>query len=162
MKKQTKRIFVTLSGIILSISILTSPVNGAANQPYMVAAKKDLNNAKNALKRATADKGGHRERAIQLVNDAITQVESGIAYDKQNPNNRPRRNNFSFDGSELMISSGSYDQPNMQIAKQHLEQALANLERATADKGGYRVNAMQLIRDAIQEVNKGIEYDRKN
>ena len=61
-----------------------------------------------------------------------------------------------------MTSAGEVDQPNMQIAKDHLEKALANLERATADKGGYRVNAMQLVRDAIAEVQRGIEYDRNN
>lgn len=161
MKKNFYNVFVL--SLVFVLSILTLPVQagGAANQPYMEAAKKDLNNAKNALKRATADKGGHRERAIELINNAITQVDKGIDYDKQNPNNRPRRN-FSFDGNELMILFASYDQPNMQIAKGYLEKALANLERATADKGGYRVNAMQIVREAIQEVNKGIEYDRNN
>ena len=61
-----------------------------------------------------------------------------------------------------MFSISAADQPNMQIAKQHLEKALANLERATADKGGYRANAMQIVREAIAEVQRGIEYDRRN
>jgi hypothetical protein len=157
---KTNHKLVSLLAVIISLSVFVMP-SSAFNQPYMVAAKKDLNNAKNALKRATADKGGHRERAVDLVNRAIDQVEKGIAYDKQNPNNRPRRN-FSFDENERMFSVSMTDQPNMQIAKEHLEKALANLERATADKGGYRVNALQLVREAIAEVQRGIEYDRRN
>lgn len=159
-----KSLYILVLSLVVFSSVLSLPVQVtcAANQPFMEAAKKDLNNARNALKKATADKGGHRQRALELVNDAITQVDKGITYNKQNPTNRPRRNNFSFGGNEQMFSLASYDQPNMQLAKGHLEKALANLERATADKGGHRVNAMQLIRDAIQEVNRGIEYDRNN
>jgi|GEM_PF-248803 len=154
------RIFLNLLAVVLSLSVFVLPIS-ALDQPYMKAAKKDLNQAKNVLRRATPDKGGHRERAIDLVNNAISQVEKGIAYDKKNPNDRPRRN-FSFDRNELEISMSAADQSNMKIAKQHLEQALANLERATADKGGHRTNAIQLVRDAIEQVNKGIEYDRNN
>ena len=33
------------------------------------------------LELASHNKGGHRERAIQLVNQAIAEVEQGIQYD---------------------------------------------------------------------------------
>jgi predicted metal-dependent hydrolase len=138
--------------IALTLCILALGAPARADQPYMVAARKDLNKAQNALERATDDKGGHRKRAIGLVGNAIRAVNDGIEYDKKNPNNRPRKRN----------DLAAPDQPNMQLARQHLQSALANLERATADKGGYRVKALQLVRDAIQEVNKGIEYDRRN
>jgi hypothetical protein len=131
----------------------------ALDQPFMKAAKNDLNKAYNSLKRATPDKGGHRENAMSLVNRAITAVNNGIEYDKRNPNNRPRRNDANpFENEFAPVS----DQPNMQQAKAHLQNALNNLEKATADKGGYRVEAMRLVREAIAETQKGIEYDRRN
>jgi hypothetical protein len=37
-----------------------------------------LNNAKDNLNRATADKGGHRVKALGYVNDAIGEVKKGI------------------------------------------------------------------------------------
>jgi hypothetical protein len=49
-----------------------------AQQPHMTNALKALNNARNQLQIAEADKAGHREKAIQLVSEAIEQVEKGI------------------------------------------------------------------------------------
>ena len=50
-----------------------------ANQPHMESALGDLQAAKGELQIAMADKGGHRVAAIGLVNQAITQVQAGIA-----------------------------------------------------------------------------------
>ena len=47
-------------------------------QPHMRAALTALQNAANQLKQAEPDKAGHREKAIQLVNEAIGQVQEGI------------------------------------------------------------------------------------
>ncbi|MGA7122152.1 MAG: hypothetical protein WBY94_18760 [Polyangiaceae bacterium] len=52
----------------------------AADQPYMVAAREHLLQARTSLERAEPNKGGHRERAIQLVDSAISQVNEGIEY----------------------------------------------------------------------------------
>jgi hypothetical protein len=48
------------------------------DQPHMTAALAALESAKNNLQHATSDKGGHRSRAIDLINDAIDQVKKGI------------------------------------------------------------------------------------
>jgi hypothetical protein len=46
----------------------------------MQAALDALRNAKRHLDLAEADKGGHRVRALELVNGAITETEAGMAY----------------------------------------------------------------------------------
>jgi hypothetical protein len=51
-----------------------------ADQPHMQAALAALRDARHELEVATPNKGGHRERAIELVEKAIGQVEEGIAY----------------------------------------------------------------------------------
>ena len=51
-------------------------------------------------------------------------------------------------------------QPHMEAALAHLEQARAELQQATADKGGNRVDAIRAVEKAINEVRRGIEYDR--
>ena len=55
----------------------------AADQPHMQAALDALKTAKRELEAATEDKGGHRRRAIGLVNQAIAQVERGIQFDRR-------------------------------------------------------------------------------
>jgi hypothetical protein len=51
-----------------------------ANQPAMHSALSHLRSARAALESALADKGGHRERAISLVDRAIAETEAGIRY----------------------------------------------------------------------------------
>ncbi|MGD1148002.1 MAG: hypothetical protein ABR961_08645 [Thermoanaerobaculaceae bacterium] len=51
-----------------------------AAQPHMQAALDHLQAAKAELQLAEPDKGGHRAKAIALVNDAIVQVQVGMGY----------------------------------------------------------------------------------
>ncbi|GGF86769.1 hypothetical protein GCM10007301_53350 [Azorhizobium oxalatiphilum] len=59
-------------------ALLNAPA--LANQPFMEAALGSLQAAKANLIKAEPNKGGHRERAIELVNQAINQTEQGIAF----------------------------------------------------------------------------------
>ena len=71
--------FKTTIVILLSISALG--LNSAfARQPHMDNALRHLREAREALQRAEANKGGHRERAIEFVDRAIAQVEEGIRF----------------------------------------------------------------------------------
>jgi hypothetical protein len=45
----------------------------------------------------------------------------------------------------------------MTAALAALESAKNNLDHATSDKGGHRGRAIDIIKDAIDEVKKGIE-----
>ena len=55
--------------------------------------------------------------------------------------------------------SGNEAQPEMTATLQHLREAQKNLESATHDKGGHRATALQLVNQAIAEVEVGIQYD---
>jgi len=61
-------------------------------------------------------------------------------------------------GALVSVASAG-PQPNMQAALQSLEAAHRSLEAATADKGGHRVKAIALTKEAIEEVKKGIAFD---
>ena len=52
----------------------------AAYEPNMENALHALQNAHNWLERATPNKGGHRDRAIALVEQAINEVQAGMAF----------------------------------------------------------------------------------
>lgn len=65
-------------------------------------------------------------------------------------------------GRDLVHSAGAEPQPHMRSALGSLESALGQLEKATADKGGHRVKAMGLVKQAIDEVKAGIAFDNKH
>jgi len=54
------------------------------------------------------------------------------------------------------------DQPQMEAALAALKNAREHLAKATDDKGGHRKKAMEHIRKAIVEVEKGIAFDRRH
>ncbi|HEY4642546.1 MAG TPA: hypothetical protein VII75_14475 [Thermoanaerobaculia bacterium] len=74
-----------LSTLVLFLTLAVGFIAGqvSADQPRMQAALEHLRAAKHELERADADKGGHREKAIAYVNDAIDQVERGMHFDRR-------------------------------------------------------------------------------
>ena len=130
---------------VLGIAILlcTLAAIAYADQPFMRAARVDLQQARAQLQAAVANKGGHRMKAIEHVNKAIEYVNAGVAYDRRHNHAQP------------LIDAP--DQPHMQAALDNLKAAKDNLERATSDKGGYRRKAIDEINDAISETKKGID-----
>jgi hypothetical protein len=62
----------------------------------------------------------------------------------------------------VAIAGAIPDQPNMQAARANLITARNELQKATPDKGGHRVNAIGLVNSAIAEVNAGIQFDRSH
>lgn len=60
-------------------AVLGAAGNADADQPYMRGALSNLRNAQANLSHATHNKGGHRENALNLVNQAIDEVLAGIA-----------------------------------------------------------------------------------
>lgn len=53
-----------------------------ADQPRMQAALNLLRSARGELQQATADKGGHRLKALAAIDTAIAEVKAGIAFDR--------------------------------------------------------------------------------
>lgn len=140
---------VVMIAVFMAGISATTPVD----QPFMQAALADLREASTHLRNATADKGGHRQRAIDFTNGAITAVNRGIDYDRKNIT--PRRNSTSE-----FVPVSTIDQPNMEKARTSLQNAMANLRKASDDKGGYKKQAIAMTTNAINSVNSGIQYDR--
>jgi hypothetical protein len=49
-------------------------------QAHMESALDHLRSARSELNDATGNKGGHKAKAIRLVNEAIDEVRAGISY----------------------------------------------------------------------------------
>jgi hypothetical protein len=53
-------------------------------------------------------------------------------------------------------------EPHMAAALQHLRQAEEELEKASANKGGHLIKAMELTKQAEAQVTQGMQYYNKN
>ncbi len=67
-----------------------------------------------------------------------------------------------FVGRELTGTASAGPQPHMRNALGSLRAAKLELDKATPDKGGHRVKALELTSAAIQQVEKGIQFDNRN
>jgi uncharacterized protein HemX len=76
-------VVVVLVLVVALMFTLSAPAFAQEKQPHMEEALAHLREAKKSLEAAEANKGGHREKAIQLVDSAIKQVEDGIQYANQ-------------------------------------------------------------------------------
>lgn len=78
----SRRSIVAGAGLALAAGSLATPVSSPAlaDQGNMEAALRQLQNALDSLHRATPNKGGHKERAAQLVEQAMDEVQAGIDY----------------------------------------------------------------------------------
>lgn len=136
--------------VIAGLGYANSP-----DQPYMQAARTNLQQAKAALQRAEHNKGGHRVNAIGYINSAIGEINLGIAFDRRHGRRWHHVRSISS-GLFSSLEVTTVEQPNMRTALDRLRDAKRNLEAATADKGGHRVKAMEFVNAAIDEVNRGI------
>jgi hypothetical protein len=143
MHRATFRLSITTVGT--AVVLATLGVGTAhADQPDMYGARNDLQQAIGSLQSAQDDKGGHRVTAINLAQQAIDEVNQGIQFAGGPPDGffPPPPPQF----GPAMISGNGY-----------LQTALNELQSARDDKGGHRVAARRLTRQAIDEVNQGIE-----
>jgi hypothetical protein len=74
--------WVSRQKLLVGVAIVSSLGIGYAlgAQPHMDAALALLQNARGELNQAEPNKGGHREKAIALVDEAIGEVRAGIAF----------------------------------------------------------------------------------
>jgi hypothetical protein len=83
MRHVTRRQALIAASLGGALAAAIQPTSVRADQPHMHAALDALRTAEQQLKEAVPDKGGHRVKALQLVKDAIIQVEKGIEYDRR-------------------------------------------------------------------------------
>jgi uncharacterized membrane-anchored protein YhcB (DUF1043 family) len=67
----------------LSVGLIATQPASAEKQPKMRQALHHLQAAKMSLTHAEADKGGHRAKALELIEQAISEVNQGMAYDNK-------------------------------------------------------------------------------
>ncbi|MFG1302108.1 hypothetical protein V5F49_20170 [Xanthobacter sp. V3C-3] len=77
----SRRAVLRLATLAAGITAVAASAGGAqAYQGNMERAIGELETALRSLREATPDKGGHRERAMELIRQAMNEVQAGIDY----------------------------------------------------------------------------------
>ena len=165
------RLFI--AGVLLSCGVLGAcavapppppptgpgaPIAADNGQPKMQAAFVALQRADASLRRASPNKGGHRERAIELVRQAMGAVDAGMRYAAAHPTEVGVGEGPALPEPVDQNVPGAERQPNMAQAVVELREARRQLREAKADKGGYRVQALNLIQQALAQIWEGIRF----
>ena len=81
---QISKVQLVIAGAVTAVGFsLLGAGTAYAYQGHMFSARDDLQSSLNELQQAIPDKGGHRVDAIDLVQQAIDQVNLGIQYGAQ-------------------------------------------------------------------------------
>ena len=73
---KSKRLMLLGFGVALVASFVAG--FAIAAQPHMQAALRELRSSRAELEAALPDKGGHRVKAMALIDQAIAEVQAGI------------------------------------------------------------------------------------
>jgi hypothetical protein len=132
-----------------------APDNG---QPKMRAAWSALQQAKAAVESASPNKGGHREQAIVLIQQAIEAVDAGMRFAAAHPTEMGAVEPVAAAEPVNENVPGAERQPRMRDGIIYLREARRQLDEAKHDKGGHRVQALGLIQQAINQLREGIAF----
>jgi hypothetical protein len=138
------------------------PVAADNGQPRMKAAWDALASAKTELEAASPNKGGHREKAIELVNAAMKSVKEGMDYAAANPTEVGAEEGAAPPEPVSGEVPGAEKQPHMAQAMIFLREARKQLVEAKHDKGGHRSKAIEHVHGAMVQVRDGIHFSNEH
>jgi hypothetical protein len=140
------------------------PMGMAADngQPKMQAALQALEQARMEAEAASPNKGGHREQAIGFIQQAIGAVNAGMQYAAAHPTEIGGAEGAAAPEPVDEAVPGAERQPHMWRAVVALREARRQLREAKHDKGGYRVQAMNLTQQAINQLREGIAFANRH
>src|SRR5204863_218173 len=131
--------------------------SGTVDHPRMREALQALQQARTDLQQAPPQLAGHRQNVINLVDQAIQEVNSAIQFAAQqgitSPDSRASQQSY----VQPMASSANSTSPMITDAHRALVQARNALQQAAHHFGGHREKALDDVNQALQELSLGIQ-----
>lgn len=139
----------------LAIAVNVSPSTQGAEgpkHPYMHHALYELAESRTELKEAAHDFGGHREKALKAVDEAISQMEKALeaAGDK-----------YVAKAPEKEVYKTYEFHPHLHHAVHELKEARKELKEAKHDFGGHREKAVEKVDHAIKQLELALKFAKK-
>jgi len=135
-----------------------SPLLRTTDSRKCKAALAALQQAKGELEAAAANKGGHRAKALGLIEQAIGAVNAGMQYAAAHPTEvGPIEGPAAPEPVDEVVPEAGR-QPHMARGIIALREAHRQLVESKHDKGGFRVQALGFIQQAMVQVREGIRF----
>jgi uncharacterized protein (DUF2342 family) len=157
MRRMSLSLLVTL---VLFVFLLTpAPSNAAGEEhPMIRRAINALHAAKTDLQNAAHDYCGHRVEALEATNNALSQLQAALDC-------AARHDRAAGPDPEIAPESAGSPaperHPNINKAISSLEAAEEDLQNASRDYCGHRVQALESTRAALNRLRLAIECDKK-
>ncbi|MBM3993673.1 MAG: hypothetical protein FJ303_05910 [Planctomycetes bacterium] len=115
----------------------------------------ELRDARKELKESKHDFGGHKEKALHAINDAIKQLELVLLYKNDNIKGEPTR-------GDLREHYKKYKHhPHLHHALHELQHAQHQLKEAKHNFNGHRERALRDIHTAIHQIELLLKHHKK-
>jgi hypothetical protein len=148
-------------GLLLAVGSLSLFVMGVSAQekkhPYhhLHHALWELRDARTELKEAKHDFGGHKEKALHAVNDAIKQLDLILLYKGDNIKGTPTR------GDLKDVYKTYKHHPHLHHAVVELKNAHHQLKETKHNFDGHKEHAMRDIHKAIEQIELALKHHKK-
>lgn len=140
---------VLMTCAALAILSLSARRAAAEEHPRLHEALYEMRHAKTALKEAKHDFGGHRVKAIEALDAAITQVEKALKAVGDNVKGKePGRDAY----------KGYANFPHIRHALATSKLARKELKDAAHDYKGHREKAVEALDVVIVQLDKALQY----
>jgi len=147
---------MTLCGALIAPQHANAAPKEGEVFPHMDAAMGYLKTALGELQKAEPEFAGHREKAMQHVNAAMADLQKGmdnyLAAHPSTVRNETTPEAPPAEGAQF---------PHMRGALKLLQQAAAQLNEATPQYNGKRIEGLQETKAAIAEVEAGLKLRQK-
>jgi L-lactate utilization protein LutB len=143
--------FLFTSAALVGLALLGpgAPRASAEEHPRLHSALFEMRQARTELKEGAHDFGGHREKALSALDDAITQVDKAlrsVGDDIKGVN--PGKETY----------KGYSHHPHIHHALHEAREAKAELENAKHDFHGHREKAVAALDRVIEQLEKALQF----
>jgi hypothetical protein len=128
-----------------------APRAAAEEHPRLHAALYEMRHARTELKEAKHDFGGHRAKAVEALDEAITQVEKPLkAVGDNTKGTNPGKDAY----------KGYANHPHIRRALVEVKGARKELREAAHDYKGHRAKAVEALDAVVNQLDKALKYAR--
>jgi len=144
-----RKLFYLAGVIVVALGFVSQA--RAESYPRMVAALGGLKEARQEMKEAGTDFGGHKEKALEATDRAIAQMDKALSAAGVNTTYVPS-------AREAFRNYKNY--PHIRHALAILRMAHKEMKDAAHDFGGHKEKALEAVDYAIVQLEKALEAAR--
>jgi hypothetical protein len=145
----TRSLLVTAVLSALSLVGVAAPRAAAEEHPRLHAALFEMRHARTELREARHDFGGHRVKALEALDAAITQVEKAL---------RAVGDNVRGIDPGKAVYRGYANHPHIRHALAEARAARTELVEAAHDYKGHRAKAVEALDRVINQLGMALQY----